>query len=297
MLVGFSMIVAVGATWALVGVIFSRAARNGMDFVSLMAVSSILTTLVGSLVFPDYDRLLNEPSRSCFRAAIPMLSAGFIMACGAVLLNKAMRLGHHGATWALAQSALIVPFLFGVIVWGDEVALRNIIGLVIIIVSILFFAFAKDDAEIPEKTNTLHWLILAIATLLFIGAQQTVMTLPSRWVDWTDAARLRVPLIQWGTLIGYNLIVFLQKKRIDWTVWRMAVLLALNIIVSQFILFETLDRFAKMSRAAIVFPVGIGVSMILFSLYSFFIIKEKTTWQHLAGMLAGTIGIIFVALK
>jgi len=77
----------------------------------------------------------------------------------------------------------------------------------------------------------------------------------------------------------------------------MAVLLALNIIVSQFILFETLDRFAKMSRAAIVFPVGIGVSMILFSLYSFFIIKEKTTWQHLAGMLAGTIGIIFVALK
>ncbi len=52
-----------------------------------------------------------------------------------------------------------------------------------------------------------------------------------------------------------------------------------------------------MSRAAIVFPVGIGVSMILFSLYSIFIIKEKTTWQHLFGMLAGTIGIIFVALK
>ena len=120
MLVGFSMIVAVGATWALVGVIFSRAARNGMDFVSLMVVSSILTTLMSSVFFPDYDRLLNEPSRSCFRAAIPMLSTGLLMACGAVLLNKAMRLGHHGATWALAQSALIVPFLFGVIVWGTR---------------------------------------------------------------------------------------------------------------------------------------------------------------------------------
>ncbi len=297
MLLGFLMILAVGATWAAVGVFFSRAARNGMDFISLMAFTSILTTLVSSALFPDYHLLLNDPSPSCFRAVIPMLSVGLISVCGAVLLNKAMRLGHHGASWALSQSALVVPFLFGVIVWGDDVSLQNIIGLMIIIISILFFASAKNDAETPKTKNTLQWLVIAITSLLFIGAQQTVMTLPSRWAEWTDLARLRIPLIQAGALLGYNLIILFRKKRIDWTVWRMAILLALTFIVSQFILFKTLDRFAEISRAAIVFPVGIGVSMILFSLYSVAVIREKMTGYHLAGIVTGITGVILVALK
>jgi uncharacterized membrane protein len=55
----------------------------------------------------------------------------------------------------------------------------------------------------------------------------------------------------------------------------------------------TLDVFAASAKAAIVFPMGIGISMILFSLYSFIVIKEKATTYHITGIIIATIGIIF----
>jgi hypothetical protein len=48
-----------------------------------------------------------------------MLAAGMINAWGVLTLQRAMRRGHHGVTWAIGQSAMVVPFLVGVLVFGD----------------------------------------------------------------------------------------------------------------------------------------------------------------------------------
>lgn len=291
------MIVAIGVLWTSVGVVFSRVAKKDVDFICFMAFSSIVTTIVATVIIPKYNLIFTQPSMTYFRAVIPTLLVGVATVLGTVSMNKAMRLGHHGATWALAQAALIVPFLFGVIVWNDNIKLVNIFGLVIIIVSIYLFGVAKHDNEISEKKDNLKWLIASLGCLLFFGAQQTLMTVPSRWSGWTDSAFLRVPFIQWGSMIGYNIVMIMRKKKITFKVWRLALLLSAAMIGSQLLLFKTLDIFADFSKAAIVFPMGIGVSMILFSLYSFIIIKEKATIQHVLGVTIGTIGIVLIALK
>ncbi len=296
MTLGFILIVAIGSLWASVGIIFSYVAKNNIDFISFMALSSIASTVVASIAIPKYSLLFTQPSMAYFRVALPTLLAGVATVLGTISMNKAMRMGHHGATWALAQSALTVPFLFGVLAWNDEVQRINIFGFVIILASIYLFGAAKQNSGINKNDNS-KWLITSLACLLFFGTQQTLMSLPSRWSDWTDSAFLRVPFIQWGAMLSYNTLMIIQRKKITIKVWRTALLLSGTMISSQLLLFRALDIFAQFSKTAIVFPMGIGVSMILFSLYSFIVIREKATTYHVLGMLIGTLGIVLVAFK
>ena len=297
MSLGYIMIFVIGACWCSVGVVFSRLAKNKIDSVSFMALSSIITTIVAFAILPKYDLLINEPSMDYYRAVVPTLGVGIATVLGVIAMNKAMRMGHHGATWALVQSALIVPFLFGVIVWGDSITVLNIAGLIIILISIVLFGIAKQDNETNHNINNFKWILISLSCLLFFGTQQTLMTLPSRWKNWSDVAALRVPFIQIGAMIGYNLLLIFQQKKFNFKVWKLASILTFFMIGSQLLLFKTLDLFAASAKAAIVFPMGIGVSMILFSLYSFLIIKEKATMYHVLGISIGIAGIIFVALK
>ncbi len=293
----YIMVVMLGLSWSCVGVIFSKAAEKKINFISFMALSSIITMFVAFMIIPKYSIFLESPSTIYFRAVPHTLMVGVSTALGVICMNKAMKIGHHGATWSLVQSALIIPFLFGIFIWNEDITILNIAGLVVILISILLFGIAKNGSDKIDSSYNIKWLFFSLVCLIFFGSQQVCMAIPSRWTDWQDSMMLRVPFIQLSSVICYNTIMIIQRKKITLKVWRLAILLSCVMIMSQLLLFETLDTFAQFSKTSLVFPIGIGVSMIAFSLYSLLILKEKTNFYNISGMVFGTLGIALVAIK
>ena len=68
-------------------------------------------------------------------------------------------------------------------------------------------------------------------------------------------------------------------------------------LLSQLLLFSALDMFAASSRAALVYPVAIGICTTTFGIYSLVYLKEKATVFHVLGIGLGCIGVILVSLK
>ena len=73
--------------------------------------------------------------------------------------------------------------------------------------------------------------------------------------------------------------------------------MVLNTSASVFLFYRGLDLLAKAGCGGLGYPVGIGVCVIGFSLYSLLILKEKVARLSLAGLIAVCLGIIVISLK
>ena len=286
----------VGVLWAVVGVIFSRVARSRQDFAGFMAFSSLVTAACAWLFLPDHAVLLKEGWTFGVRASLVMLLAGLCSAAGFVAMNRGMRAGHHGATWTIGQSALVIPFLVGVLLFSDRVYVRNAIGVGAILTAIAVFG-GKDETRTGAGNEASRWWLgLALLSLLCLGSNQTLTTLPSRWSGWEDTARLRVPMLCLGSALGYNILRGTWWRSWRTLAWRQAMLLSAVGVSSQVLLISAMDSFAASDRAALVYPVAVGTCITVFALYSVFVLREKATVKNILGMVLGCAGIILVSM-
>lgn len=291
------IVIIIGLMWATVGVIFSKIAKNSIDFINFMTCSTLITSITTWIILPKYH-VLTTPPPQITALIIVMFLTGMISAFGMTAMHRGMQMGHHGVTWVIGQSALVIPFILGILIWGDKVRLINIIGLLAIITELILLGAGDNSGDQQtDKKNGGQWLLISLLSLLFLGIQQTTSSIPSRWINWHDTANLRLPIYMIGSFSGYAIVGLWQKKSINFSIWRPAILLSLIIIISNLLLFKALDIFASNSRAALVYPLAIGICTSAFAIYSIAIIKEKTSIAHIVGIILGCAGIILIALR
>lgn len=292
----FLSVVAVGILWAVVGVVFSRVARRRADFIGFMALSSLLSAAGAWVFFPRFDHLAEmfSSERDSF---LILFLAGICSTVGMTFMNLGMKRGHHGATWTVCQSALVIPVVMGVLLWKDHLRIANTIGLLIVLGSIVLFGNKNEHPKEATGSSAVAWLSVVLLSLAFLGAQQTLTTVPSRWADWRDLTNLRIPALWSGSAIAYNLLALGMRRRVAFGAWREASILCAVSLISSLMLFHTLDIFAASSRAALVYPAAVGTCCIAFSLYSLFVLKEESTRYQIAGMALGCVGVVMVSIR
>jgi uncharacterized membrane protein len=185
------------APWPLVfcgeafGVILSRIARQKTDYLSFMAGSSILLALASWTIIPRYHLIASEWSVLPVLSGI-LIAAGLSSAAGMISMYHAMRMGRHGLTWTIGQSALVVPFIMGITLWHDKKDTNHLIGVVMALAGITAMGKAQKDDGPAEGVHSVHgyrsrcWpfscLVLSRRLPPFFAL-----------APWQDAARLRVP--------------------------------------------------------------------------------------------------------
>lgn len=294
MLLALAIAFFVGITWAAVGAVSSHSASTDVDFIGIMALMTSAATFFAWIIFPRYGVLMSRPIQADIAPIGVVFLSGVAQAFGLVMLNLGMRLGHHGATWTIGQSALTVPFILGIAIWGDQIRAANAVGLLFLLCAIGLFGASKNSSESIHGGG--KWLTIALLSLLLLGAQQTLTTIPSRWAGWQDEARLRVPMMLTGKLIVYWGLLAMLRRKINRRAWRPAAVLCAITLVSSPLTFLAIDLFAKFNRAALVYPITVGVCTTAFSFYSVFVLKERATFQNILGMAMGCIGIGLVAI-
>lgn len=293
---GILYALATGILWGGAAVVISGVARKNADFLNFMAITFMLATSIAWILIPRYSQfsldLPRLPDLVCL-----FLLAGAFTACGMVALYRAMTMGHHAATWTIGQSALVFPFVLGVLVWNDTASAVNISGVVAILMGIIAMGVAQRKDSSAAGTSARAWLVIVLLAFVLLGIQQTLTTIPSRWHGWTDSARLRIPILMSGAMLSYvsASIVLRRLFRQKW-LWRYGLALMCIALVSQVLLFKSLDMLGGVSRAALVFPISIGTCIISFSLYSAIVLREPPSTARYVGMGLGVVGVILSSI-
>ncbi len=295
------MLLATGLGWTITGSMLSYMARKGISVVTLLVPQILLSVVLASIFLPDYKALTTGHVVGLLPLAILLIGAGILNAAGILVLQAAMRAGHHGTAWSIGQSALVVPFLTGISCFHEPLPLGRILGVAAIITSLVAFGMAQEkqigSSPAVTSSKSRRGFLLALAALFIFGIAQTIMSLPSHLPGLTDTARLRVPLLYLGHSVVYLGWWWRKPEKLQLHVTVIAALCSIVAITSTLLLFLGIDRLAKVEMASVGFPVAVGCSIICFAIYSALIMREQFSRWHAIGLTAALSGIICIVLS
>lgn len=296
---GLLFVVITGLLWMLIAIIMSRAVRKSLDPVAFLAISGTLASIGSWIVVADWDVLLAGNVPRLNELIIVIIAGGILGSAGSILMLQAMNAGHQAASWTISQSAMIIPFLWGTLVWQTPIVTTGWIGAGLIVLSVILLGRSKRHHE--EGPVSPRWLIMVLSSFALMGVGQIFCSLPSQWLDWKDEAQLRVPLYQTMNAIPQVILALSLKRRVErrnlGIALVLAVLLAIVAQVSQVTIFRGLDRLGDANLLAIAYPLATGVCVVGFALYSGFVMKERFTSSTTGGVILGMAGLALLALN
>ena len=296
MVMGLFWVFITGVLWMLVGILVSRITRLELDFVAIAAVSATVITVASWILFPDFAVLRVGTVPRIGMLTLVMLASGFFSPLGMLSLQKGMRTGNHGVVWTIGQSAMVIPFLFGVLIMRESVSLLQAAGMVAVVLAFLFFGREKAA---QQKTNTATsglWFWLAVLAFLLLGVQQTLATIPSHWINWQDTAHLRRPLLASGLCLGYVLVAIFRRRFPGRKEILYGVIYASIQLPSFYTLFIGMDKLKPHDMVSLVYPIAVGTCITGFVLYSIFVLREKSSAAGISGLVLAISGLILISL-
>lgn len=282
-----------GIAWALVGVSQSWLASRSAPIVAFYALGTSLAAPVAWALVFDWRAVSPLPPRLPELIGVLFL-ANLFNCAGQVCLVGGMRLGHRASTLAIAQCAMGLAFLATVVLWEETPGLLGYGGLVAMLGGVALLAGGEKTAR---NQPNLRWVLAALGALLLIAASMVLSMLPSHWSGWQDAANLRAPL--WLSLSA-GIYVSAAAIRREWpTRQHLApgLLWAGSAVAAFWLLFHTIDRLSVLNCAGVLYPIGTGLSILLFALYSHFRLQEHYNSRIRLGLGLVTSGVAALATR
>ncbi len=297
MIEGILLSLASGLLFGGVGAVLRRVSRAGGSLATYYVLFGACY-LALSLAFSVKWRLVAGAERLPLLAAV-IGAAGTVSGFGMLLMTRSMALGHGGISWAISQSALVVPFLAGVLAWGDRSGPAGWAGLALVLAMIVVLGRRPGGAgtiAADARRGRRAWIAAVAGAFTALGLSQTLSSVPSRWAGWTDTAGLRVPLSAAGFLVVMLLMsAFSRERRPGRLVPLLALVHGVLGFLGQASFFVALDRLAPLGLAAAAFPVSIGTTILSFALYSALVLRERFRALDIASLAAGSAGIALLA--
>jgi len=296
LLIGLALIFITGLIWGGVGVMCSYAARKKVDAVAMWTVCSLIFCAVSWAVFPDYALLRAGAAPKLASLAVVMLATGAFGCAGMLAIYRAMRSGHHGMVWTIAQCALVFPYVAGMVLFREPFVLHKAIGVAALLVCIAVLGYARRGLADREQDSGATWFLVALAALVLLGLQQTLTTVPSHWPGWRDAANMRIPLSALGAALAYSVVFLLRWRAPSPLAVVLGILSAATCVASRITLFAGLDCLSQCRMVSIAYPVAIGTCIVSFGLYSLLVLREPATKLQGAGMALGVVGLVLLSV-
>jgi len=302
MIHGILLALASGIAFAAVGVVLRRVSRAGGSLVTYYVLFGAFYLALSLAFQVRWSRLVAVDRLP--RLALVIGAAGLVSGVGMLLMTRSMALGHSGISWAISQSAFIVPFVAGVLLWGDRSGWGGWTGLALVLAMVAALGLRQgggSPAAATPNTNTAQrrgaWLASVAGAFAALGVSQALSSIPSRWAGWTDGAGLRVALSAAGFLAALLvLFAFTRDRRPGRLVPLLALAHGALGFLGQAALFASLDRLTPLGLAAAAFPISIGVTILSFNLYSALVLRERFRAIDVAALAAGAAGIALLAL-
>ena len=287
MLNGILFAICTGLCWTCIGIVLSCCASRKLP---IIPYSFLQTFLTGAAAFLLIDFQQFTMADLCILAGF-VFTAGLMNSMGQYTVHLAMKSGNHAPVWAISQSALIFPFLTGIIFFHNQGSLGQWIGTVLIIAGILT-ASAKDIR------STSKCFLIAFTAFFVFGGTQILYGLPTQLYRFCDVAGARPLAAAWGGSAGWLLIAGCTRTSLhfDRKIFLIAGIMVLIQLIALRLFFVSLDSLAAVNCENIAFPLMTGANLFGFAVYSIFIRREKTSRMDKIGFSMVIAGLLSIAL-
>ena len=281
-----------GNAWA-----YTLAARRGLAVIPFAALASGLGA-IGALVLVDWHAPWQaQTPRDLAWPLIATALSGVTSALSVIFQVKTFVLGHKGISWTVAQMAMVISFLAGVIIWREPAHGVQYAGLAAVLGAVaLFMPREKGPPSAAPARASGRWLLYLLAAFAVSGMAQVFYIMPSRHeAQLCSGIRAGLLLATGAAFSGTAALLLRQGFRR--AMLGPALILAVCSVLG--LLFSAMsgNAFAACHLAGLVYPVATGGSVMLFALVSRFVLKETFHVATWAAMALGIAGIVLLSTR
>lgn len=272
------------------------------DLVNRWKIDPVTFNLFGALflvpaVLAGVDwRVLARPdafggSGHAVTLVVAMALSGIFMCVGVIVLILAMKRGSPEFAWTLSQCSMVVPFVSGIVCYGNSVRWNNYLGLVCVATGIVLLGRRRGGSrKRSEEARPSGWLLPAVGAFAFIGLSQFFFSIPSYWPDWSDTARIRIPI---QAVFGL-LAVVCWKGTVFFRRWHRRTVLSAAVFAlltygGRAGLYGALDRLADIGLVPVGYPLCQSLGILGVAAYLGCVRREldKSAWAFLPPIMIG----------
>lgn len=204
----------------------------------------------------------------------------------------AMSVGAMSTTAICVMYGMIIPSVAGPIFWAEPIGFLQIVGIVMMIVS-LWFLKGKTPPESRKKTN--KWILLALVAFVLsgmAGVMEKIHQSTSGREERTSFVFVACVFMFAFSVLG-GLITYIKREKKQAAVF--PILAIPSGLVIGFYSMVNLTLSGKLD-SMIYYPIANGGAMILTVVASVMIFKEKFDRSRIIGTVVGILGILFLSL-
>lgn len=260
-------------------------------------ISLIISTIISILLLrPELSAKAYILSFSAY------FISGFLNCIGMTLMSNAMQKGPNGIVWTITQSAMILPFIVGILFFNVQGTAIRFAGMASILTALMLLGLGKTE----RSSKCGNWKLPAFASWLVIGVQQNMFVLPSyieacRSVPVSDRAFFSCL----GAILSALLLKMIFRKnrtslREDLRnkyFWIFVLgLQTVSILVTYLLQFPGTDAMAENGLGNTAYPIMVSSCLVGFFFYSLLFLGEKIKIAQFIALLCCFAGVIMICM-
>lgn len=207
--------------------------------------------------------------------------------CNIGIIN-ALKHGPATLTSLLIGLSLLVTTIWGFIFWNAKVTIFIVIGLILVVCAITLCLYTKKKDE-----QSISWKWLFYVALAFFGNAGCTIVQRTQQVQYNGQHGKMLMLFAAGFSVLAYLVLYLRSDKSDTPTilkksWWMPICAGLcNLILNLFVMLMALTDLSP----SLIYPViGVG-GLIIVTIVSLFIFKEKMHWRQWLGVVVGVVAV------
>ena len=302
-------LIGVGLIFTFTGVVMSAAPRRGVETSTVQLVGAVCSACISLALLRCYPPV---PWGEAFavRAVILYAVTGVLNFLMCQAIAAAMKTGPNSIVWTMAQSGMVLTFLYGVLFQHDIMNVWRGCGMALLVAALVCMGVARGRNAEENSPRTGRWLVWAILAFLLCGGNQITNVIPSNDPEvqrhFNYAARnLSLSAATIVTALVWNLLAspkhcwtsLARELRSPWLWGFVAAMQSFSLVCTYLLQYRCIDVLARHHTAAIAYPLMISSCLIGFACYSLLVLRERLTRLQAAGLLASLAGILLVCVK
>ena len=234
--------------------------------------------------------LITSGGKLSFKMEVLPYCLAFALFFGMAILFTffAVREGSLSFTSLATSYSLIIPTLSGLVLYHETVSVFFYVGLAVLLVSLVLINEYKDG-----KRFTFRWLVYVFLAFVGNGFCSTVQTYQQHVFDGKYKSELMIVALLTVSLILFVISLVKERKDIKPCIKKGAVFMTLYGVAVALVNLLVMILSTKMN-VSVMFPLISGGGLVVTSLVSIFIYKEKLTVKQYIGLFFGIVSVIFI---
>ena len=214
---------------------------------------------------------------------------GFTTFFSAIFKQKALTIGPMHLTNLLVTSSMIIPALSGAIMFGEKFSIYKGIA-ILILIYFIFLSLQKTDNG--QKLNK-KWLIYCLITFIAAGMIGVLQKIHQTSIHKDELSSFLAVSFLMSTVIS---AIMSQKESKSAKIEKRSLIAAIICGVCTFAMNYINLKLSGILPSQLFFPLVNGSAIILTSIVSCFVFKEKLTKKQTIGLIGGIASLILICI-